>query len=1155
MAKRVRKSLAFLLAAIMLLSCLGVTALASGESGYQLGDVVIGETQPEAVEGAHWRREDVAAVRGKLLCEEAEHSHSDVTGDCYQRTCTTEEHWHSGACIGLTCGLEEHSHRNSRCRRQYTCGHKRDWEHNWKCSREYTCGKEEHEHTADCYGYICGLAEHSHSTGCYSLTCTETEHQHSDACYEILEPAYTQWVLEAHTWDDGQVVTEATDTTGATTRYTCTVCYETKDVTEDKIISAKVYYRYNNEIPERINGNYDAGDFGPSGDDTPAVTVQVNLTKLMASTGMKPYTNEYGHIYYSVENPGSTFVDGKEGAKALWLKIEEAMDESDTVALDNYFGDNNFIGYVLKKENVGWHIDGILDQDPPVYVVELYDNDVFFKSMSKHTDSAAKAIRYNEVQDEIEAHVGVTDGTWSKTAGSKVDNVYTYTAADGRTIRVTASFFEDSSVKANGMINYKEITSGVYYVACVNIVSEDITVYTDYSVKAAYYSDGSLDGQKDLYSSGNVVSIPSTAEVEAAYSAANTDYNGNGYSYSSIAYNERERCFILRYDRKTAQDYSVEYYFEQTPNKGDYQLDISLTKSGKIQAGETITAESQKLASVPAGYSFEKAEPASISYDSAGKVLKLYYTKDMTYTQVIAAKDWVDGEPAASITLELLADGQVQDSKTISGTENWTCSFTSLLEYDGNGNKITYTVRESAVSGAQLDSNGRFIVYGSAVTAEGEQEVTGFWTASAEDGSIVNTWHPAENLGTGSLQIRKQDDSGNALAGVTFALTGSGQSLTAVTDADGAARFDRLSTGSYTLTETFPTAQNGHYEGTGSWTVNVTESGKILLDVAENNNIFQNIWSWITGVQTNGTDTFADGILTVVNTYVYEPSHTDNGKLTVTKTVSGHALPDNFQIVVTNGQNETVATLTLNDARGDGTENSPYTWGLEGLPAGTYNAAEENAQVKGYTLTATGRTQTVLETQTADNGDTTVSSGSIALQNSYQQNGGGEVIVTSYTLTVNWVDEEGNALAPQLRERRLAGSAYDTQQKSFDGYSFKEMAAGSDLVSGIMDGNKTVTYVYSAEHEIDDPDVPLDPEPTEPGDGDTEIDDPDVPLDPAPDLPDGETVIDDEDVPLAPGPQTGDNSALALLIGLMVLSGTGLAVLLLGKKKGKKSTK
>ena len=184
-----------------------------------------------------------------------------------------------------------------------------------------------------------------------------------------------------------------------------------------------------------------------------------------------------------------------------------------------------------------------------------------------------------------------------------------------------------------------------------------------------------------------------------------------------------------------------------------------------------------------------------------------------------------------------------------------------------------------------------------------------------------------------------------------------------------------------------------------------------------------------------------------------------------------------------------------------------------------------------------------------------MSSGSIALQNSYQQNGGGEVIVTSYTLTVNWVDEEGNALAPQLRERRLAGSAYDTQQKSFDGYSFKEMAAGSDLVSGIMDGNKTVTYVYSAEHEIDDPDVPLDPEPTEPGDGDTEIDDPDVPLDPAPDLPDGETVIDDEDVPLAPGPQTGDNSALALLIGLMVLSGTGLAVLLLGKKKGKKSTK
>ena len=44
--------------------------------------------------------------------------------------------------------------------------------------------------------------------------------------------------------------------------------------------------------------------------------------------------------------------------------------------MDEIFGGHgNFIGYVLQTENSGWHIDGILAEDPPIYVVELYDMD------------------------------------------------------------------------------------------------------------------------------------------------------------------------------------------------------------------------------------------------------------------------------------------------------------------------------------------------------------------------------------------------------------------------------------------------------------------------------------------------------------------------------------------------------------------------------------------------------------------------------------------------------------------------------------------------------------------------------------------------------------------------------------------------------------
>ena len=64
------------------------------------------------------------------------------------------------------------------------------------------------------------------------------------------------------------------------------------------------------------------------------------------------------------------------------------------------------------------------------------------------------------------------------------------------------------------------------------------------------------------------------------------------------------------------------------------------------------------------------------------------------------------------------------------------------------------------------------------------------------------------------------------------------------------------------------------------------------------------------------------------------------------------------------------------------------------------------------------------------------------------------------TLTVKWVDEDGNALADTLVQSGLkTGSAYSTQQKEFEGYTFK--STSGDAVSGVMTANRSVTYVYS----------------------------------------------------------------------------------------------
>ena len=78
------------------------------------------------------------------------------------------------------------------------------------------------------------------------------------------------------------------------------------------------------------------------------------------------------------------------------------------------------------------------------------------------------------------------------------------------------------------------------------------------------------------------------------------------------------------------------------------------------------------------------------------------------------------------------------------------------------------------------------------------------------------------------------------------------------------------------------------------------------------------------------------------------------GTLTVTKTVSGHALPENFHILVKNSSNQVVYTLGLTNGTGvTGPDaNTTYTWTLSDVAPGTYTVTEENALINEYDLEA-----------------------------------------------------------------------------------------------------------------------------------------------------------------------------------------------------------
>ena len=129
-----------------------------------------------------------------------------------------------------------------------------------------------------------------------------------------------------------------------------------------------------------------------------------------------------------------------------------------------------------------------------------------------------------------------------------------------------------------------------------------------------------------------------------------------------------------------------------------------------------------------------------------------------------------------------------------------------------------------------------------------------------------------------------------------------------------------------------------------------------------------------------------------------------------------------------------------------------------------------------------------------------------------------------YTVTVNYVDESGNTIAPSYSTGSLKeGTPYDVTAQdaiAIPGYTYKTTTG--DPTTGTLNGNKVVTVVYTKTADIDDGNTP-----TDPGDPGSDIDDPNTPTSPA------------------EPPKTGD--AMPLFAALTTLSAA--AIVLLSKKR------
>lgn len=104
----------------------------------------------------------------------------------------------------------------------------------------------------------------------------------------------------------------------------------------------------------------------------------------------------------------------------------------------------------------------------------------------------------------------------------------------------------------------------------------------------------------------------------------------------------------------------------------------------------------------------DKVDGYDVTYSKDGLNITNIHTPE-TYTSIFGHKTWVDGNDVdgkrpESITVKLLADGEVVDTRTVAGPD-WNFDFGERAKYKG-GQLIDYTIAEEAVDGYTTEITG-----------------------------------------------------------------------------------------------------------------------------------------------------------------------------------------------------------------------------------------------------------------------------------------------------------------------------------------------------------------------------------------------------------------------------------------------------------------
>ena len=315
-------------------------------------------------------------------------------------------------------------------------------------------------------------------------------------------------------------------------------------------------------------------------------------------------------------------------------------------------------------------------------------------------------------------------------------------------------------------------------------------------------------------------------------------------------------------------------------------------------------------------------------------------------------KTWVDnddqdGKRPDSITINLLANGTVIDTISVTAENGWAWTFTNLPKYENGGNLITYSVTETAIDGYTTEYDG-FNVTNTHVTEKTSVTVSKSWQDNNDQ----------DGIRPDSVTVKLL--AGGVDTGKTLVLNAANNWTAAFTDLDKYAAGEVIT---YTVAEItvdgYNTVINGNQtdgyqitnshtpativvSGSKTWndnndqdgarpesiTINLLKSGEIIKTVTVT---AENGWAWsfkdLPKYENKGqlisysiTETAVDGYTTtydgynVINTHAPEKTSVTVSKSWQDNNDQDGIRPDAVTVKLLANGKDTGKTLTLNDA-------------------------------------------------------------------------------------------------------------------------------------------------------------------------------------------------------------------------------------------------